>query len=182
MDETLWRSSLAEIAFPDLKVRAAKFRAWLQGINIFVVAWLIATCILSWNVTLGNSALADYAAAQARFEAAQKAVNDLEAGRITALATEGGAKTEETAAEGVEAAPAPPATAAPAKMEKEVGYCERWRLNEPGRAHEQNGGQLLRQYDSADQRQACNELAAAERQLETAAKRPSGWVWISGAS
>ena len=174
MDETMWRSSLAEIAYPDLKVRAAIFRKWLRAINIFVVGWLIVTCLLSWHVAFGNGALGEYAAAQARFQAAQKVVDDLEAGRVrppTAAAI-GEAKEGEEVGEAES-----PSTAAAStqKAEPEVGYCERWRLVEPARAID---GKRLKMYQNADQLQACRELEAASAQLKSAEERPRGWLWV----
>jgi hypothetical protein len=177
IDETLWRSSLAEIAYPDLKHRAAAFRKWLWWINIFVVVWLVVTCFLSWHVAFGNSALAEYKAAQDRLVAAQKAVDGLESGRQQAAAA--AAAGEETAK-----APAPSETQSGATAastvtvvmaDPEVGYCQRWRLVEPAVAVT---GQRLRRYENAAQLQACRELEEARRQVRVAEKRPRGWLWV----
>ena len=172
MDETLSRSSLAEIAFPDLKPRAAAFRKVMLWMNALLVVWLVITCLLSWNVAFGNSTLGEYALARTRLTAAQQVVDDLEAGRRrTAAATGNGgtadtgtAGTVQTAVRGTNEVSAP-----------EVAYCERWRLIRPVRGV---GGAILKRYESADQRQACRELEEAAKQVDETEKRLGRWLWL----
>ncbi len=166
MDETHWRSSLAEIAFPDLRTRADTFRMWLKRINVFVVVWLVLTCFMSWYVAIGNLALGEYASARERLIAAQIVVNDAEAGRSRAPALSGGDKT------GAPAAVAPSA-AITVKTGPELGYCERWRLLRPLRTR---SGQMLPRYESPDQLQACRELLESRKQLQLAEKRLRRWL------
>jgi hypothetical protein len=175
MDETLWRSSLAEIAYPDLKLRAAVFRKWLKAINIFVVVWLVITCLLSWHVAFGNAALGEYKAAQERLAAAQTMVDGLEAGRLqsVAAAVAGEKKSDAPTEESGDDATVPSAATA-MKAEPEVGYCERWRMVAPA---ETPSGEKLKRYENADQLQACRELEDSRNQLKAAEKRPRGWLW-----
>lgn len=167
-DETHWRSSLAEIAFPDLKARADTFRMWLRRINVFVVVWLVLTCFLSWYVAIGNLALGEYASARDRLIAAQIVVNDAEAGRTRAPPASGGDKTD---------APAvvpPPSTALVAvKTGPELGYCERWRSLTPMRTR---SGQVLPRYESPEQLQACRELLESRKQVKLAEERLRRWL------
>lgn len=175
IDETLWRSSLAEIAYPDLKHRASAFRKWLWWINIFVVVWLVVTCFLSWHVAFGNSALAEYKAAQERLVAAQKVVDGLESGRQqAAAAAAAGEETAKAPASGeTQPGTTPASTVTVVKAEPEVGYCERWRMVAPAVAV---NGERLKRYENAAQLQACRELGEAREQVKLAEKRPRGWL------
>lgn len=174
MKETRWRSSLAEIAYPDLRSRARATRIWLKRLNGLLVAWLIMTCLISWYVAFGNAALGEYASAKDRLQAAQRVVDDLEAGRRRVQGGEGGERSEA----GAQAAPAPGAAQ---KAEPEVGYCQRWRLVQPVAAV---NGDILRRYESAEQLQACRELQESQNQLVLAEKRLSRWLgpwkWLQG--
>lgn len=168
-DETHWRSSLAEIAFPDLRARADTVRMWLKRINVFVVVWLVLTCFMSWYVAIGNLALGEFASARDRLIAAQIVVNDAEAGRTRAPAVSGGEKTDTPAA-----APPPSSTAIlTVKTGPELGYCERWRSLRPLRTR---AGQVLPRYESADQLQACRELLESRKHVQLAEKRLRRWL------
>jgi hypothetical protein len=173
-DETTWRSSLAIRAYPDLKAHASEFRTWLNFIKVFLIGWLVVTCLISWYVASGNNALADYATARTRFVEAQQKIDDLEAGRRT-LASSGTRSTPK--ADGAET-PGGPGTQAPSvgnvpKVEREVGYCERWTWQET-----QYVGRRLKEYQSADHLQACREFDNALSELKVAEKRPRGWLGV----
>lgn len=178
MDETMWRCSLAAKAFPDLKAQALKFRTWLKRIRYFMVGWLIFTCLLSWYVAFGNSALAEYAAAQERFSLAQATVDSLETGRAPP-SPEDVAGTPKTDAEGEVAGPA---SAAPdssaAKAAQGIDFCSRWIMETAA------NGQTIRKYESADQRLSCRDLREAKRRRDIAEERPRGWLglwrWLLG--
>jgi hypothetical protein len=122
IDDTPSRSSLACTAYPDLIPKARTFRSAMRLMALFLFAWLIVTCFLSWYVAFGNAALGEYAAAEAALQVAQKRVDDAEAAEddpIVSAAPTGGAKPEAAAspvsAGGAKREPPPPARgAAPA--------------------------------------------------------------------
>jgi hypothetical protein len=49
------RNQLARKAFPGLIVGARHFRFWLHAILLGLIFWLAATCLLSWDVAIGNA-------------------------------------------------------------------------------------------------------------------------------
>jgi len=110
MASTPSRSSLACTAYPDLIPKADKFRKASWRISAFLVVWLVLTCLLSWYVAFGNAALGELAAAQVRLDAAQKRVNDAEAG----VSDDAGPPATDASAKPAAAAGAAPA-AAPGK-------------------------------------------------------------------
>jgi hypothetical protein len=178
MDETLWRSSLAEIAYPDLRARAADFRKWMWRISAIVIFWLVLTCFFSWYVAFGNLALGEYKVATERLIAAQIVVNDAEAGRSRVTAADAAAAAATNA--GAPAAGTtttrptlPPQAGATQKPGLELGYCERWRLYRPLKTRV---GQLMPYYEGADQLQACRELLESRKQVLLARKRLSQWL------
>jgi hypothetical protein len=76
------RNSLAQTAYPDLVPKAIRFRKAMRTISIALVVALFLTCLLSWYVAYGNSALAELTTAQARFDEAAQRVNEAEAGQF----------------------------------------------------------------------------------------------------
>jgi hypothetical protein len=58
------RLDLAETAFPMLGRSADRFWAWNWFLSIFMLIWLVGTCLLSWDIAQGNSLLSQYTAAQ----------------------------------------------------------------------------------------------------------------------
>ncbi|HEX8261776.1 MAG TPA: hypothetical protein VF547_02765, partial [Allosphingosinicella sp.] len=73
------RNSLAQTAYPDLLPKAVRFRKAMRSISIGLVAALFVTCLLSWYVAYGNSALAELSAAESALETVDKRVDDAEA-------------------------------------------------------------------------------------------------------
>jgi hypothetical protein len=51
------RASLAALAYPGLSRRAWRYRISLYALLVFLVAWLLVTCMLSWDLATGNSLL-----------------------------------------------------------------------------------------------------------------------------
>ncbi|WP_170305879.1 hypothetical protein, partial [Pseudoduganella ginsengisoli] len=51
------RMSLARTAFPGLIGPAGRFNRGIWRIVLFLVAWMVATCVLSWDITAGNVVL-----------------------------------------------------------------------------------------------------------------------------
>jgi hypothetical protein len=58
------RISLARSAYPNLISKAKGFRTGMTAIRLFLIGWLIATCLLSWYLAIGNSILAQLTTAQ----------------------------------------------------------------------------------------------------------------------
>ncbi|MFN3389361.1 MAG: hypothetical protein ACK40O_10555 [Allosphingosinicella sp.] len=175
MDETLSRSSLAVIAFPDLKDRAETFRKVMLWMNGLLVLWLLITCLLSWNIAFGNSALGEYAAARTRLANAQKVVDDLEAGRRAAVV----APAATTAGAGGGAGTPVPPVSQPVRQAEEPAasgprpaYCDRAEAIPPQTV----GTRRLRLYESADQHQACRELTQSREQVAAAGRSLGRWL------
>jgi hypothetical protein len=76
------RNSLAQTAYPDLVPKAIRFRKAMRTISFSLVAALFLTCLLSWYVAYGNSALAELTTVQERYEEAAKRVNEAEAAQF----------------------------------------------------------------------------------------------------
>jgi hypothetical protein len=161
------RSTFATAAFPDLENWAETFYKWIFITRLGVIAWLVVTCLLSWYVASGTSALADYGIARDKFDLAQKAVDDLEAGRQPAAVSAvvpSNSKAPETVA--AEQAQTPTNT-----LKLEIGYCNRWEwVPSPSGQGREKG------YQSADQLQSCRTLADAARRLELAENRQRTWL------
>lgn len=182
MAETHSRASLAELAFPDFVPRAARFQRALRMMNGILLAVLFFTCLTSWYVAFGNSTLGEYATAQKRLAEAQVRVAALEIGAPTAVVA-GATPLAQTAAPptlatnaGGAVQPAPVASAAGRAPDPDsgLGYCNRWTPEKRPNAL------TVKRYASAEQRQACVELGAAQKQLEVVEKRLHEWLWLWG--
>lgn len=104
------RTSLAEIAYPDLLSKAVKFRAAMLLMSIGLLLALLVTCLLSWHVAYGNAMLAEYQTEQAALD---RAVAGVTQGGTTA-AVEGTGTTVRAAPLSVAAICGPLHTATPA--------------------------------------------------------------------
>jgi hypothetical protein len=54
-DEPPSRFSLASLAYPGLAARACRLKNLVTGIQLWLLAWLVFTCLLSWHVALGQA-------------------------------------------------------------------------------------------------------------------------------
>ncbi|HYD38042.1 MAG TPA: hypothetical protein VEA60_10535, partial [Allosphingosinicella sp.] len=156
------RHSLAQTAYPDLVEKAVRFRKAMRSISIALVAALIFTCLLSWYVAYGNSALAELAAAESALEVVNKRVSDAEAAEDNQLDAPAPAPRPAGAAkDGVVAAAAGDVAAAKATAsDRFIPYCDR------------------PTYASAAQSQACAAQSEARRNLERVKRRLAGWVCV----
>lgn len=154
------RNSLAQTAYPDLVPKAIRFRKAMRTISFSLVAALFVTCLLSWYVAYGNSALAELTTAQTRYEEAAQRVNEAEAAQF---------KQSETGlprASGVGATKDGPATTAAAagtivtttSEPKFTPYCE---------------GAL-----NPAQSQACTARKEASDNLDRVKRRLVGWICV----
>jgi hypothetical protein len=166
------RGGLAYIAYPDLYATATRFRRAQWWINVVLVIWLVVTCFTSWWVAYGNDSLREFAAATKQLQAAQKRVDDDEAGRTHAVETPKGDEAAEDSNEPKAETPPMVSTPAPVQIE-EVGYCQRWKLRTPKEGELQP---KLPRYENAEQRQACLGLAESESQVTQAEGRLSQWL------
>jgi hypothetical protein len=156
------RNSLAQTAYPDLMPKAIRFRSAMRTISIALVVALFLTCLLSWYVAYGNSALAELSTAQSGFDEANKRVNEAEVAQYkqTETVDPDAATPGETLKDSVapEAAAATAATtAAGAAGGKFIPYCEGY-------------------YSSPAQSQACEARREATEHLERVKRRLAGWV------
>lgn len=159
------RNSLAQTAYPDLVPKAIRFRKAMRTISIALVVALFVTCLLSWYVAYGNSALAELSTSQARFEEAAQRVNEAEATQFKQ--SENAAPTELAADEAVkDAAPAEggaegatvAAAATTTATAKFTPYCD---------------GAL-----NPVQSQACAARSEALENLERVKRRLVGWICV----
>ena len=159
------RNSLAQTAYPDLVPKAVRFRRAMRTISFSLVAALFITCMLSWYVAYGNSALAELATAQTRFEEAAKRVNEAEAaqfkqsetGAPAAAGTTGTTGTA-AAANGVVSAVGTGVTTTTSAEPSFTPYCE---------------GAL-----NPAQSQACAARREADRNLDRVKRRLVGWICV----
>jgi hypothetical protein len=190
IDHTPSRSSLACTAYPDLIPKARTFRTAMRVMAIFLLLWLIVTCVFSWYVAFGNAALGEYAAAEESLQAAQKRVDDAEAAEddtAPIATTTGGAKTNGAGAATVAASAAAVPGADPAAEAKpghaagtsdyEVGYCNRAKLLGYRRVID---GDPLPQYDNIGQMQACQARDVAQANIDRVKRRLANWLWPFG--
>lgn len=75
------RASLAALAYPSLARRAWRYRLGLYFILVFLVLWLLVTCVLSWDVATGNSLLNRVTALDTRVATLQSAADSSAAGQ-----------------------------------------------------------------------------------------------------
>lgn len=150
------RGTLAEGAYPDLVGKARVFRKSMFWIRIFLLLWLVFTCIFSWHVAFGNAALAQRAAAKTALADAQKLVDD----RL-------GAGTTETTPKGGTAAPV---AAVPPAGVKGVASAARDCPKAPLPPGEDDGL-------TTQQRQACQARSDAEKALAIADDQIAHWIF-----
>lgn len=155
------RSSLAQAAYPDLVAKATGFRRWMAVISVGLLAVLLLTCVLSWYVAYGNSALSEFATAQARETEAIALVNQAESGESAPRAADtapppapAGGRSDST---GATLAPAPAPVAVVAK-EPFRPYCDR------------------RPYTSPTQSQLCEARWRSYAAVERVQRRLVDWL------
>jgi hypothetical protein len=156
------RNSLAQTAYPDLVPKAIRFRKAMRSISIALVVALFVTCLLSWYVAYGNSALAELTTAQSGFDQAAQRVNEAEAAQFkqseSSLLT--AAAPGETLKSSAPAAAATATAAAPAAAEgKFIPYCDGY-------------------FSNPAQAQACTARAEAQANLERVKRRLVGWICV----
>jgi hypothetical protein len=155
------RNSLAQTAYPDLIPKAIRFRRAMRSISIALVVALFLTCLLSWYVAYGNSALAELTTAQARFEEAAQRVNEAEAAQFKQSESAiPAALPADEAAKDVASADAVPVTATVTTTvePKFTPYCE---------------GAL-----NPAQSQACAARSEAMDNLHRVKRRLVGWICV----
>lgn len=104
------RASLAALAYPSLSRRAWQYRLALYFLLVFLVLWLLATCVLSWDVATGNSLLNQVTTAEARIVTLQGSTTPDEREEA---ATPDGAGAAPPSAEGENVAPSSNSAAPP---------------------------------------------------------------------
>ena len=154
------RNSLAQTAYPDLVPKAIRFRKAMRTISFSLVAALFVTCLLSWYVAYGNSALAELTTAQARFEEAAKRVNEAEAAQFKQSETGRPATSDTIAAKDVSttAVAGTAATVTTTAEPRFNPYC----------------GVAL----NPAQSQACNAREEAGDNLDRVKRRLVGWICV----
>lgn len=81
--EVQTRSSLAETAYPDLLLKAAKFRRATWWMSFGLLLALAITCLLSWHVAYGNAMLAELNTAQTQLGEARTRVAQAQGSQAT---------------------------------------------------------------------------------------------------
>lgn len=158
-DRSPTRHSLAQTAYPDLVQKAVLFRKAMRSISIGLVLALFVTCLLSWYVAYGNSALAELSAAESALEAVDKRVSDAEAAEDNQ--PEAATAAASAPAAGLKSGVAATGAAAKATAsDRFIPYCDR-----PA-------------YETAAQSQACAAQGAARRNLDRVKRRLAGWICV----
>lgn len=158
------RSSLAAKAYPDLIARALHFRRIIWWLSLFLSVWLVLTCVLSWYVAYGNSALNQLSSAQAAYDVAVKKVEDTEVPPKPDRWTPGAAK-------GALAGGASSVSAAPAVVLPAETLC----IN--ARDTLKNPAPSSAAYGSVTQLQACEALEEAHDERKAACVQLTTWLW-----
>lgn len=153
------RGSLASKAYPDLVSKSRTFRRGMWWIAIGLAIWLGFTCLLSWDIAIGNSNLAQLTAAQAEWASAQAKVVDAQSAQ---LATSGKAETAGLQRQTPLSTPS-------------VTYCDEPKILPPVVANNIK----LPVYSSANQFDLCGRLEKAEEKLRAAQSNVRGWLWFA---
>lgn len=161
------RVDLADLAFPSLWRIARDFRAWIMGMAVGLLIWLIITCFLSWNLAIGSALLDQFSSSNADLAQVQALIAD--------------AESSPAGPSGKPAANAPPPEpGAPAAKQITVRYCDRpvllGALTVAGRPLP------LDQFETPKQQKLCDDLKAKQQSLETATQNlrnwTRGWMWL----
>lgn len=155
------RNSLAQTAYPDLVPKAIRFRKAMRTISFSLVGALFFTCLLSWYVAYGNSALTELATAQTRFEEAARRVDEAETAQFKQF--EAAVPVAVPAGPASKAAASAPAAARTATVTTtaatKIGpYCD---------------GPL-----NPAQSQACAARSEARDNLQRVKRRLAGWICV----
>jgi hypothetical protein len=175
------RTSLARLAYPGLVSTAHAFNMQIQAIILFLVIWLIFTCVLSWDIAAGHAILSRLDGVETARLAIQKRIADAEIEEVKRTPPTPAADGKSQAAPA--AASTTAAAVAPAKLPIQR-YCER-----PGRLPPPPNtppGVKIDQFEDATQRQICDLLA--ENRINYAIVREDiadwlvPWGWLRGFS
>jgi len=125
------RRSLAEIAYPDLMIKARLFGRWMRAISWVLLFTLVLSCLLSWYVAYGNAQLAELKTVNAALDEIDEAIANEEIGKSKVAAPDRPAEAPAAAAAapgskaGLPAASATGTGDAAGKLEPFTRFCER---------------------------------------------------------
>ena len=186
-DRLTARRTMAAEAYPEYVAEARRFQGFRRLLWFWLCGILAFTCFLSWYVAYGNAALGEYATLKAQFEKAQTRVDADELGHAakaepgpdagsTALPPTATAAPAVTAAPVRAPAPAKAAAGGPGHASAnagEVAFCDRIHvLPATKTAPEQQV------FETAEQRQACRDLAEAKTALKSGENRLYHWLGL----
>jgi len=154
------RTSLARLAYPAMIGRARRFSWGTKAVILLLFGWLILTCLLSWHVAAGRAIVA-------RLDSMEKDRTTID-GKIE-KAEVGPAQTQAAPAPAPSPAPAQQAAATPV-----LRYCERY-LVLPF-TDSADGTRKLSQYESATQRQLCDQLNENRLLYESSCGQARDWL------
>jgi len=179
------RRTMAAEAYPEYVAEARRFQGFRRLLWFWLCGILAFTCFLSWYVAYGNAALGEYATLKAQFEKAQTRVDADELGHAakaepgpdagtTALPATATAAPAVGAATARAPAPVKSGTAGHASAGPgEVAFCDRIHLVPATKtAPEQQV------FETAEQRQACRDLAEAKTALKSGENRLYHWLGL----
>jgi hypothetical protein len=183
------RISLARIAFPGLVGQAASFTMRIRWILRLLAAWLVLTCLLSWNVAAGNVILSHLDAVHTQRKDIEKKIADSESKAASRTARET-ARAEVAAGGASEARPAialagrvpgpvgaagaaGTANAGAAAVPLVIHYCDQSLLlpSLPG-----SGGAKVQQFHDVDELHLCDMRAANEREHASSSRNLESWL------
>jgi len=133
------RTSLAQIAYPGLTITANRFNLAIKIIIGLLIAWLVFTCALSWNVAAGRAILG-------RLDAVATQRTDI----LKRIVEAENDETKQPPARGTVAS----AATVPGETGLVVRYCQRPLTLEPLVV----GDRKIAQFHSVKERQLCDEL------------------------
>lgn len=155
------RGSLARAAYPDLVDQAKRFRQGMRWIGIFLFAWLVLTCLVSWYIAFGNATLGQREAARAVYALAGARVQEV----VSGSTPKGGAASAAAAGEPTR----PTAVAGDAAGARDSASP----LPPPCPPVAEN---VVPAYTGAPQRQSCLELGDATAIRKAADQQIAHWM------
>ena len=172
------RKSLARKAYPDLAYKSRSFRGGIRLISFMLTGWLAITCLFSWYLALGNSALGQLATAQVAMTEAQARTISTQGAQATAQVTAPATSPSDSAAVAPQntrvvqlSSPAISARPLATLALSGMAYCDQAM---PAAADVAVAPPV---YGFAAQSEVCANFSAAKANLAAARSNVMGWLW-----
>src|SRR3954447_6594348 len=156
------RTSLARLPYPGLVGTAGCHSTAINWVIGLLFVWLLLTCLLSWNIAAGRAIVA-------RLDTVEKDRLTIE-GKIE-KAEVSPAQQQIGVSQAPNPAPAQPATGASGPVQR---YCERYLLLPVKKSPD--GKTEIRQFESATQRQLCDQLSENRLLYASSCEHVGKWL------